>query len=105
MRRSSDKAGTAFQFLATISVSIALVVVIVAAFMAAPLTGTLGFAVGIIMVVFTVFELLAFSLLAAMADESASCRKYFYEPRIPLNRKLRKRNRVQIDTTPDYTVY
>ncbi|CAM9727466.1 unnamed protein product [Ectocarpus fasciculatus] len=62
-------AATAFQYMATIVVSIALVVVVVAAFMPAPTTGKLGIAVGIMLGVFTLFELIAFSTFAAFIEK------------------------------------
>ncbi|CAM9744844.1 unnamed protein product [Ectocarpus sp. 12 AP-2014] len=65
------KAATAFQYLATIVISVVLVVVVVAAFMPAPVTGKLGLAVGIMLFVFAVFELIAFSTYAAYIQERA----------------------------------
>jgi len=55
--------------MATIIVSFILVAVVVAAFMAAPTTGKLGLAAGIALVVFSVFQLIAFALMAAFAEE------------------------------------
>ncbi|CAB1098024.1 unnamed protein product [Ectocarpus sp. CCAP 1310/34] len=63
------KAATAFQYLATIVVSVVLVMVVVAAFTPAPVTGKLGLAVGIMLFVFAVFELLAFCTYAAYIEE------------------------------------
>lgn len=56
--------------MATILVSIALVVTVVAAFLRAPRSGQLLLAVAIVMVVFTVFELIAFACGAAFIKQS-----------------------------------
>ncbi|CAM9906449.1 unnamed protein product, partial [Ectocarpus sp. 6 AP-2014] len=63
------KAATAFQYLATIVISVVVVVVVVAAFMPAPVTGKLGLAVGIMLFVFALFELIAFCTFAAFVEE------------------------------------
>lgn len=55
--------------MATIVVSVALVVAFVAAFTAPPKTGQLGLALGIMLVVFAIFQLIAFSLMAALVEE------------------------------------
>ena len=58
--------------MATIIVSFALVVVVVAAFMPPPTTGTLGLALGIMLAVFSLFQMIAFSLMAGVVDEGES---------------------------------
>ncbi|CAM9697671.1 unnamed protein product, partial [Laminaria digitata] len=63
------EAATAFQFIATIIVSFALVLVFIAAFTPPPTTGTLGLALGIMMAVFSLFQMIAFSLMAGLVDE------------------------------------
>lgn len=63
-------AAKAFQYMATILVSIVLVMVVAAALQAAPTTGKLGLAAGVTLVVFSVFQLVAFSL---MADVTQKC--------------------------------
>ncbi|CAN0265282.1 unnamed protein product [Scytosiphon promiscuus] len=55
--------------MATILVSIVLVVVVVAAFMRSPVTGKLGLAAGMMLTVFAVFQLIAFACMAAMASK------------------------------------
>ncbi|CAN0223430.1 unnamed protein product, partial [Hapterophycus canaliculatus] len=65
----------AFQYTASTFISFALVLVLVAAFTRAPDTGKLAFAVGIMLAVFTVFQLAAFAFLAsfsAKVDDFAS---------------------------------
>lgn len=62
-------AAKAFQYLATILISAILVLVVVAAFMPAPVTGKLGLATGISLVVFSVFQLIAFSCMVAFVAE------------------------------------
>ena len=85
---TSVNAARAFQFLATTILSIALVVIVVAAFMAAPMTGKLGLAAGITLLLFSLFELIAFSLIAAFVGKREtempffcltfkSCARYF----------------------------
>lgn len=59
--------------MATILISFVLVVVVVAAFMRAPLTGKLGLAAGIMLAVFSVFQLIAFACMAALASK---CERY-----------------------------
>lgn len=44
--------------------------VVIGAFMAPPQTGQLGLAVGSMLIVFSVFELLAFALMAAFIEKS-----------------------------------
>lgn len=65
----SDDAATAFQFLATIIVSFALVVVFVAALSSPPTTGLLGLSLGIMLAVFSLFQMIAFSLVADLVAE------------------------------------
>lgn len=79
-------AAKAFQILATILVSLILVLVIVAAFMQAPITGKLGLAAGIALAVTSVFQLIAFSLMAAFADkrETICVASVGASPRSPL---------------------
>ncbi|CAM9367424.1 unnamed protein product, partial [Hapterophycus canaliculatus] len=64
-----SKAWQAFQFIATILVSFTLIVVVVAAFAAAPKTGKLGFVVGIMLAVFAVFQLIAFAILVSYSSK------------------------------------
>ena len=59
----SDNAATAFQYMATATVSLALVVVAIAAFAPPPITGRLGLAVGVMLAGFSLFEMIAFSLI------------------------------------------
>lgn len=66
-RNLAVDAAKAFQYLATILMSFIIVVILVAAFMPAPITGKIGLAVGISLIVFSVFELIAFALMAAFA--------------------------------------
>ncbi|CAM9906248.1 unnamed protein product [Ectocarpus sp. 6 AP-2014] len=61
------KTGTAFQFFAAIVISATVVVMIVAAFKPAPATGRLGAAAGTMLLVFSVLQLAAFSIMAASA--------------------------------------
>lgn len=68
----SDNAATAFQFLPTIIVSFALVVVVVAAFSSPPRTGVLGRALGIMLAAFTLFQMIAFALMAGLVAECES---------------------------------
>lgn len=85
----SDTAAKAFQYAATILVSIVLVVVVVAACMPAPMTGKLGLAGGIGLAVFAVFQLIAF---ACMADMIATCERQrggYQTPRVPLEPRRR----------------
>lgn len=63
--------------MATIIVSVILVLVIVAAFMTAPVTGKLGLAAGIALIVFSVFQLIAFALVAAHVDKSETDILYY----------------------------
>ena len=73
---ASDDAATAFQFLATVLVSIALVVVVCAAFASPPRTSTLGLALGVMLGVFSLLQMIAFSFMAALVTEresSSSC--------------------------------
>ncbi|CAN0143068.1 unnamed protein product [Pylaiella littoralis] len=65
------EAAKAFQYSSTILVSIIVVLVLVAAFMPAPITGKLGLSVGISLVVYSVFQLLAFALMTAFAVKYA----------------------------------
>lgn len=65
---TSVEAGKAFQILATLLVSLIMVLVFVAAFMKAPLTGKMGLAAGIGLAVTAVFQLIAFSLMASIAE-------------------------------------
>lgn len=69
-------AATAFQFLATIIVSVALVVVAIAAFTSPPSTGRLGLALGVMLAVFTFFQMIAFSLMAAVVAECESVLRF-----------------------------
>ena len=66
---TSVTAAKAFQYMATILVSIVLVLVVAAALQAAPTTGKLGLAAGVTLVVFSVFQLVAFSLMADVAQK------------------------------------
>lgn len=59
------------QYTAAILVSIVLVLVVVAALLAAPMTGKLGLAAGITLAVFSVCELIAFSLMATLVKKGA----------------------------------
>lgn len=70
----SDDAATGFQFTATVIVSLALVVVVTAAFASPPKTGLLGLALGIMLAVFSVFQMLAFSLMVAAVTEREGSR-------------------------------
>ncbi|CAM9408407.1 unnamed protein product [Hapterophycus canaliculatus] len=62
-------AAKAFQYMATILVSVALILVVVAAFMKPPRTGQVGLSVGIILAVFAVFQLIAFACMAEMISK------------------------------------
>eukprot|EP00752_Nemacystus_decipiens_P010840 g9638.t1 len=62
----------AFQVLAALMVSFTLIAVVVAAFMPAPVTGKLGLASGIMLTLHAVFQLIAFSLMAAFLDKYLS---------------------------------
>ena len=73
----SDDAATAFQFIATIIVSFALVVVVLAALASPPTTGLLGLALGIMLAVFSLFQMIAFSLMAALVAERKSSSSFF----------------------------
>ena len=73
----SDDTATAFQFIATVLVSVGLVVVFVAAFASPPTTGLLGLALGIMLAVFSLFQMIAFSLMAAVVAERESCSNVF----------------------------
>ncbi|CAN0052028.1 unnamed protein product [Scytosiphon promiscuus] len=68
-------ATTAFQYTAAILISFVLVLVVVAAFTRAPDTGKLALAVGVMLAMFSVFQLVAFAVVAsfsAKVDEFAS---------------------------------
>lgn len=67
-----DDAGTALQFTATILVSIVVVMIAVASFMQAPACERLGIASGIMLIIFSVLELAAFSTMAAFAGQCKS---------------------------------
>lgn len=69
---SSDDAAKAFQAISTSVASILLVLVIVAAFMVAPVTGKLGHAAWVGLTLFSVLQLFAFSLVAASTKECES---------------------------------
>ena len=74
---TSVNAAKAFQYMATIFVSVILVLVVVAAFMAAPITGRLGLGAGIALAVFAVFQLIAFALMAAFVEERETHMTFF----------------------------
>lgn len=68
----ADMAATAFQIMATTIVSFALLLVIIAAFTPPPMTGRLGLALGIALGVFSLLQMLAFSIMAAAVAECES---------------------------------
>ena len=68
----SDTAATAFQYMATATVSLALVVVAIAAFAPPPITGRLGLAVGVMLAGFSLFEMIAFSLIVSFVTARKS---------------------------------
>ena len=63
------KAARAFQILATLVVSAVLPLVLYAAISTAPETGKLGLYIGLMLAVFSVFELIAFSFAAVYASK------------------------------------
>eukprot|EP00904_Undaria_pinnatifida_P013385 jgi/Undpi1/9177/HiC_scaffold_26.g11635.m1 len=60
---------TAFQFLATTIISLVLVLVVVAACSLPPTTAVLGRALGAMLAVFTIFQMIAFALMADVVAE------------------------------------
>lgn len=73
----SDRFASASQFLATVLVSVALVVVFVASFASPPETSRLGLSVGILLVLFSLCQMMAFSLMAAAITERESISSFF----------------------------
>ena len=55
--------------MATIIVSVALVLAVIAAFTPPPTTGVLGLVLGVMLAVFSLFQMIAFSLMAGLVDE------------------------------------
>ena len=72
----SDHAATAFQIMATVVVSYALVATVFASFSSPPKTRVLGLVLGIMLAEFSLFQMIAFSCMAAVAAESES-RSFF----------------------------
>lgn len=72
MHVTSVDAAQGFQYMAAILVSVVLILVVVAASVTAPINGKLGLAAGILLAVFSVLELIAFSLMAAVLKDGES---------------------------------
>ena len=66
------KAAQAFQYLATILATVVVVLVMVAACMATPITGKLGLAAGVMLAMVSLFELITFSVMAVAIKECES---------------------------------
>lgn len=67
--QTSDRAGTAFQFMATILISITLAVVAVSAFTPASTAKKLGRAAGMSLLLFSFLQMIAFAVMDTFARE------------------------------------